>query len=141
MARGSSLPYPQQPTTCPYPEPHSVHTLVSCHYKILFNIIFILCYASIFQVVPVIHVSAPKYWIHCSHTFVLDAPPTRLGNAFSLNIMEFLCVTEVLQLSFPYCQSTAHNPVLSVSSTQSRTVSQQHTIPYCQSTAHNPDSS
>ena len=48
MARGSSSPCPQQPTTCPYPEPHSVRVLPFYLYKINFNIIYIRFYASLF---------------------------------------------------------------------------------------------
>jgi len=82
MARGSSLQYPQQPATCPYPKPHSLHALPSYLYKIHFNIILIPFYVSIFLVVSFTHVSAPKYCIQSSPPFVLDAPPIRLGNEF-----------------------------------------------------------
>jgi hypothetical protein len=115
MARGSSLPYPQQSTTCPYPEPDSVQALPSYLYNIHFNIIFLPFYASIFQVVWFIHVSPPKYCIDFSPPFVLYAPPTRSGNAFIKHNRIFMYHLSSAVFIAVFSVYSTQNPVREVS--------------------------
>jgi hypothetical protein len=114
MARESSLPYPQQSTTCSYPEPDSVQALPSYLYKIHFNITFLSFYASIFQVVWFIHVPLRS----TASTFPLSScymPRQHVRQIRWLNIIEFLCSTEVLQYLLPCSVYSTQNPVTEVS--------------------------
>jgi len=60
MEPEGSSPYPQEPATCPYPDPdQAVHALLSYFSKIHFNIIN-PPYKQVFQVVSFLHIPQQK---------------------------------------------------------------------------------